>query len=153
MICRTSCLIAIVFIISKFVFVFSIDKGELFQKYQKSLSSEQMKRYIKIVNERRNLSLQGFFLGILLALILLLLNYNIYRMSYKAFACVVLSVVFITQYMYYILSPKSDWMILHLRQDQRQDWLKIYRTMQFKYHLSILIGIISALFLSISFRC
>ena len=67
--------------------------------------------------------------------------------------CVVGAITFITHYFYYILSPKSDWMILHLKENQMNDWLNVYKTMQYKYHTGFVIGIISVMILSNSFKC
>ena len=58
--------------------------------------------------------------------------------------CMVAAVAFSVNYFYYILSPKSDWMVLHLKSgEETQAWLKVYRTMQFNYHLGLVLGIIA----------
>ena len=54
-----------------------------------------------------------------------------------------------TNYFYYILHPKSDYMILHLEEEsQRLIWLKVYRNMQVKYHIGLVLGIIASMFLA-----
>ena len=63
--------------------------------------------------------------------------------------CVVGAVTFVTAYFYYILSPKKEWMVTHLKtQEQKEQWLDIYKTMQWSYHLSFLLGILAVLSLA-----
>ena len=74
------------------------------------------------------------------------------KLTKMSMICTTASTVFIVQYLYYILSPKSDWILLHLNtQEQKERWLDIYRTMQYNCHLSVALGIIAAAALSNSF--
>jgi hypothetical protein len=60
-------------------------------------------------------------------------------------ACIVASTMFIVQYFYYILYPKSDWILLHLNTDeQKKKWLDIYRVMQRSCHEGVALGIAGA---------
>ena len=64
-------------------------------------------------------------------------------------ACITGSITFTVNYFYYILTPKSEWMILSLEgQDQKEAWLKMYRHMQFNYHVGFLLGIAAVFFLT-----
>ena len=48
-----------------------------------------------------------------------------------------------------MLKPKTDYMVLHLdKEDQRQAWLNIYRGMQVKYHIGLVLGILAAMFMA-----
>jgi hypothetical protein len=61
--------------------------------------------------------------------------------------CIVLAISFTVNYFYYILSPKSDYMILHLNTpNERMAWLNIYKTMQLNYHLGFALGLIGMMF-------
>ena len=52
----------------------------------------------------------------------------------------------LTSYFYYILSPKQDLMVLYLdNRRQREEWAKVYKTMQFNYHIGLLLGILAAI--------
>ncbi len=63
-------------------------------------------------------------------------------------------VTFLTNYFYYILSPKSDWMLDHLHSPEEiKLWLKMYTEMQYNYHMGIVLGIIGAGILGYAFRC
>ena len=61
---------------------------------------------------------------------------------------------FVIQYFFYILSPKSDWMVLHLNEEkQRSEWIKVYREMQLGFHGGIFIGIVGVAILAHAFKC
>ena len=64
MICKISCLISLVFIISTIYFTLSTDKQDIHNNYVKKLSDEQLVKYKKIVNERKNISIKGYLLGL-----------------------------------------------------------------------------------------
>jgi len=153
MICKTNCAISLVFIIATIYFNLTIDKHEIYNNYVKKLTDEQVIKYNKIVDERKKISLHGYLFGLCLSLIFIALNYNLKKVNHKMMLCVVGAITFITHYFYYILSPKSDWMILHLKEDQMNDWLNVYKTMQHKYHAGFVIGIISVILFSNSFKC
>ena len=153
MICKVSCLISIVFIVSTIYFTLSVNKQGIHSNYIKILTEEQLIKYKNIVEERKNISLKGYLFGLLLSITLILLNYNLLKLDIKLTTCLVGAITFLTHYFYYILSPKSDWMILHLKEEQMQDWLYVYRKMQYTYHLSFVVGIISVMILSYSFKC
>jgi len=156
MICNITCLISIVFLVGMFYKTYSIDKHEIHSEFVKILDDNQNNTYKKIVNERRSLHFRGFSLGLLISCIIIVYNYY-YRdnkINSLSIACLVGSTTFLVQYFYYILSKKSDWMILHLKnKDQTKAWLKVYKTMQTNYHMGLVLGIISVIILSLAFKC
>jgi hypothetical protein len=106
---------------------------------------------------RLSISLQGYGLGLLLSLIFVVWNYRRpsgKNLSTNTVVCISGTITFLTHYFYYILSPKSDWMLNHLKtREQNKAWLKIYRTMSWNYHISMLFGVLSALVLGRIFKC
>ena len=53
------------------------------------------------------------------------------KLSANMMVCITASVTFLTNYFYYILSPKKEWMVTTLvTQQQKEAWLKMYRHMQ-----------------------
>ena len=45
-----------------------------------------------------------------------------------------------------MLSPKSDYMILHLgKEEQQKQLMELNRKMQVKYHVGLLLGIVAAM--------
>lgn len=73
-------------------------------------------------------------------------------MSKMSILCVTGTITFLTTYFYYILIPKSNYMVLHLTtKEQTQQWLSIYKTIQWNYHMGLRLGIIAVLVFSKSF--
>ena len=69
------------------------------------------------------------------------------RLSRCSTICIVGAITLTVNYFYYMLAPKSDWMILHIDGDaQKKAWLHIYKKMQYNYHLGALLGLVGALF-------
>ena len=158
MFCKLTCGIAIMFIIATIWMNLSMrDKSSYETTYLKLLDNRQKNLYNKIKVERANIAMSGYGAGLLLSLLFILLNYISNRkvgLTTASMACLTGAVTFSVQYFYYILSPKTDYMLLHLEsREQREAWLKIYKHCQYNYHLGLVLGIIGAILLSISFRC
>lgn len=151
--CTISCSISLIFIIGMIYMSFFIDKQQISIDFKKTLSNKQLKIYENIVNYRRNLYFQGYGIGIIISILVILLKiFNKIKFNYLSIACLVASISFIISYFYYILSPKPDYMILHINsEEQKKAWLKIYKTMQFNYHLGLFLGILAVSFLSMTF--
>lgn len=149
-ICGCQCLITLVFIVSMIYLTFMIDKQEITKKFIDILSNEQREKYYKIKNERRNIFLTGYGVGLILSLFVLF--YKIYQnksLNKWIVICLTGTITFITSYFYYILTPKSNYMILHLKtKEQKKEWLNVYKQMQYNYHMSFVFGILAVLTLS-----
>jgi hypothetical protein len=91
----------------------------------------------------------GLFLGFILAMILLMCCRKYFLGGggggpRGGLLCMVAAVTFSVNYFYYILSPKSDWMVLHLKSaEETAAWLNVYRTMQYNYHAGLVLGILA----------
>ena len=65
---------------------------------------------------------------------------------------ILVSIIMATSYFFYILSPKSKYMISYLKSgEQVEQWLKIYKQMQFNYHIGFLLGMSAIIALSASY--
>ncbi len=148
--CLTNCSIGIVFLLANIFCMFSMDKYSLKQKFFNSLDVNLKIRYIKIIEERRKIYYRGFVLGLILSILAVtLMNSADKKPGNKSIICTTLGITFLTNYFYYIFSPKSDWMVLHLNnKPQREEWLKIYRTMCLRFHTGFLLGLVGVSFLS-----
>jgi uncharacterized membrane protein YkgB len=147
MLCGTSCFAAVVFLIANLYVTFTADKTSGKDALYDTLDKKDIVRYEAIVKERRNIYLQGYGLGILIALVLLSLM-DRRKMGKMALVCFAGGITLTVNYLYYMLKPKSDYMVLHLnKEDQRQAWLNINRHMQVKYHLGLALGILAAMLL------
>lgn len=148
MLCRTSCFVAVVFLIANLYVTFTADKSVLKDELYKTLDAENIARYESIVEERRTIYLQGYGLGLLISLILLVFM-NKRNVGKVGKICFVGGVTLTVNYLYYMLKPKTDYMVLHLdKEEQRQAWLNIYRGMQVKYHIGLVLGILATMFMA-----
>jgi uncharacterized membrane protein YkgB len=156
MACAISCTISAVFVIGMIYFYNMTDKSAIVKHYKATLSSDLQKRYDKISKERLMISYQGYSLGVILSLCIIFYNLKIKgtKMSSSALVCTVVATAFITNYFYYMLYPKSDWMLNHMNnQEEVKAWLQMYREMQFNYHMGITLGIIAVGIFAFAFRC
>lgn len=155
MVCRTSCLVAIVFLVSMIYTHGIVDQYGVIKQYRDQLTPELNARYQKISDERRGIFYRGYLVGFVLSVILLLLNkYRGRKTDALSMVCIIVSVSFITNYLFYLLSPKSDWMLNHIRDPkQTQAWLAMYRTMQVYHHGGLALGLIAMGFFAYAFRC
>jgi hypothetical protein len=156
MACAISCMISAVFVIGMIYFYNLTDKSEVVKYYKSSLSSDLQKRYEKITSERSNISYQGYALGGILSLGIIFYNLKIKhsKLNTSALVCTVVATAFVTNYFYYILSPKSDWMLNHMNnKEEIKAWLLMYREMQFNYHMGLVLGIIAVGIFAFAFRC
>jgi len=153
MACSISCTISCIFIIGMIYFYNSTDKSEIVKHYKDTLPMDLQERYEKITDERRRISYHGYIVGLFLSVIILFYNIRI-KMHTISLVCTVMATCFLTNYFYYMLSSKSDWMLNHTtNQDQVNAWLIMYREMSYNYHLGIVFGIIAVGIFAFAFRC
>lgn len=120
------------------------------KNFMDSLSVKQKTIYENIIQERKSIYYKGFLLGFSITLLYLLFysSYNKNNIIWKN-ACISVVITGIVTYLYYILSPKSNYIILSLTNEkQRELWLDIYKTMQYNYHVSFIYGLAGVMFLS-----
>ena len=155
MACSVSCMIAAVFVIGMVYFYNMTGKSEIVKNYKKNLPADLQKRYEMITSERKILSYQGYALGVALSVCLIIYNTQLRseRMSASGMVCLVIATAFLTNYFYYILSPKSDWMLNHIDdQEQVKAWLAMYKSMSYNYHAGLALGIVAVGIFAFAFR-
>ena len=156
MVCAVSCMISTIFIVGMIYFYNMTNKSEIVKHYKSSLSSDLQKRYDNISEERRRISIHGYILGLILSLFIIFYNLKIKGLHMRTFSlvCVVMATCFVTNYFYYMLSPKSDWMLNHVsNQPETRAWLLMYREMSYNYHLGLVLGIAAVGVFAFAFRC
>jgi hypothetical protein len=154
--CAISCMISAIFIIGMIYFYNMTDENKIVKQYKSSLSSDLQNLYKKISRERMIISYQGYVLGVVISLGIIFYNLKIksLKMNASSLVCTVVATSFITNYFYYMLSPKSDWMLSHMNnQEEVKLWLSMYKEMQFNYHMGLVFGIIAVGMLAFAFRC
>jgi hypothetical protein len=152
MVCSISCAVAAIFIIAMIFTMYGSDNTKSIQNFRRILTPQQNNIYTKIADERRRIYFTGFGLGLVLSFIFLAWNNmskaGTRRVNRCSTICIVGAITFTVNYFYYILTPKSDWMILHIEGDtQKKAWLHIYKKMQYSYHFGALMGLVGALFI------
>ena len=150
MVCSTSCVVATIFIVAMIFTMYGSDKTNAIQNFTRLLTPQQVAIYQKITNERRHIYFIGFGLGLIASFIFLAWNHTSRagsrRLNRTSTVCIVGAITFTVNYFYYMLAPKSDWMILHIDGDtQKTAWLQVYKLMQYNYHLGALLGLAGAL--------
>ena len=156
MACSVSCSISLIFIIGMIYFYNATSKSEVIKQYKTKLPKDLQVRYDKIASERMMISYYGYGLGVLLSLAIIFYNKKMKGklLSNASLVCIVLSVSFFTNYFYYMLSPKTDWMLNHVKNpEETKAWLQMYREMQFNYHLGLVLGILGVGVFAFAFRC
>ena len=149
-------MISAVFIIGMIYFYNMTEKSEIVKQYKEKLPVDLQKRYESIAKERMTISYRGYVLGILFSSFIIFYNLKIKKQKLNTFSlvCTVMATCFLTNYFYYILSPKSDWMLNHVTSpDQVKHWLQMYREMSYNYHMGIALGIIGVGIFAFAFRC
>jgi len=153
--CGISCAISAIFIIGMIYMNYQVDKSNIILKYKSKLPDELQRIYENITRERTEIYYQGYVLGFALSLLIILANFwsNHKMLSTTSMVCVVLATSFITNYFYYILSPKKNWMLDYIKTpEQTKAWLQMYRGMQVYYHSGLVLGIIAVGVLAFAFR-
>jgi len=149
-------MISAVFIIGMIYFYHIADKNAIVKHYKEMLSPQLQKLYEKISQERRSISYYGYGLGLLLSLCLIFYYIQVkkVKMSASALVCMATATTFLVHYFYYMLSPKSDWMLNHMKkQEEVNAWLQMYKSMQYNYHMGMALGIVAVGVFASAFRC
>lgn len=154
MVCSVTCFIATAFVIGMIYFYNATRTNATILKYKSQLPPNLREIYDKITYERLYISIKGYILGLMLSLFIIYYNLQKNRLNSLPIVCVVLATTFLTNYFFYMLSPKTDWMLNHINdREQTQAWLKMYQTMQYYYHTGLALGIVGVGVLAYAFRC
>lgn len=155
--CPYCCIVAFVLLMSKIYFIWATKNSYTALQYKSSLNKDLQKTYNDIVTERSNISMKGYFCGIVISVIIISYLSQIKKVKTNRMvnACLVIIIVSFVHYFYYMLSKKNKWMLEYIGHDQKlvDNWLKMYRFMQFHYHLGFVFGIFAAGFFALSFKC
>ena len=152
--CNLGCGIAAVFLFGMVYMTLTVNKNEVSERFKRTLDKSQLERYERLTNERLQIYYTGYGVGFLISLGLIYLNVLVLKqkMTKMSMVCLTSGVSFLTTYFYYILSRKSDYMIMHIKEeDQKREWLNVYRVMQYHYHMGLVLGIAAVMAISYGF--
>ncbi len=153
--CYLSCSISAVFLIAMVYMTFLTAKNETIQRYRDSLPSNLIDTYDEIVIERTKIYYTGYGLGLCLALVIILYNNYVLkeRMTPRNLVCIIISSAFLVNYFYYILTPKTKWMLDEITNpDDVKAWLEMYKSMNKYYHGGLALGLVSVGIFGYAFR-
>lgn len=150
--CTVTCFFSLVIIVSMVIMTFMVSNDSFIKSYRDHLPSDIKKEYDRIVSERQQIYFTGYLIGFVLSIfVILFLSKN--KMPVSAMVCLTVVISTVVNYFYYILSPKSNYMVNLLTTDQqRKDWLQIYKSMQYYYHFSYFLGAIGVGVFAYAFR-
>lgn len=145
MVCTRNCVIASGFIGSSIFMALNMDKCQMKKAFMDSLDTKQQLKYESIIEERKKIYIQGYIIGLIVSMIVVGLNYSSEMLSRSSLVCTIVMITSVVNYFYYTMAPKSDYMLLHLKNpEQNKRWLDIYKTMKMRCHVGFAIGIIGA---------
>ena len=134
------CFIAFALLGSMIFMLFNTDKNDTTMYFLSLLNPEQQQIYKNITQERMNIYMQGFVLGIILGIIYLKTTTDRKAPTYCIFAAIVLGVT----YIHYTIMPKSTYMLDYLEnQEQARAWLQIYKIMKKRCYTGMILGIVA----------
>jgi len=149
-------MISAIFLIGMIYFYNMTDKSEIVKQYKATLPNDLQNKYDEIKKERMLISGKGYLLGVILSFVIIFYNLKIKNLKMRSttLVCTVVATAFLTNYFFYMLHPKSDWMLNYLKDSEHiKAWLKMYREMQYNYHMGLVLGIIAVGTLAFAFRC
>ena len=137
------CVIGICLITAMICVCFNCRIKKESNEFTASLDTEQLRQFENIKAERWNIFIKSTIASIITGLVVLYvyLNSDAPKMNTYAIGCLFMGVALFVQYFWYILTPKNKWMIEILdKQNQRSEWVDVYREYQKTFHLGLLIG-------------
>ena len=105
MVCSISFFISIMFIVAMIYSNIAVYENKTIQNYKNQLPDNLKNVYDRISKERLKIYYQGYILGFVLSLFIILYNYKVKqdKLSLFSIICIVLATSFITNYFYYTL--------------------------------------------------
>ena len=74
-------------------------------------------------------------------------------MTPRNLVCIIISSAFLVNYFYYILTPKTKWMLDEITNpDDVKAWLEMYKSMNKYYHGGLALGLVSVGIFGYAFR-
>lgn len=148
MACLSYCFLGIVLLVGSLLMMVlcKLDNKDMVH-FNSLLDDKQKQIYKSITKERGIIYAQGMIIGIIIGLLAIM---YFKKLNYKNKVCLFILIALVTNLFYYKLYPKTTYMLLHLNnKEQVEGWLNIYKTMKYKYMVSILVALIGYLILGI----
>jgi len=153
--CTLTCFIAFVIVVAMVAMSLMVSNDPFIQSYHNQLPDDLKVAHNNIVAERQSIFFTGYLIGFVVSVFVIIFSVNVLknRMPVAGMVCLVVVVSTLVNYFYYILSPKSNYMVELLKTDkQREDWLQVYKSMQYYYHSSFVLGAVAVGVFAYAFR-
>lgn len=135
--CVSYCLIGSALLGSSLVTMAASKSSGNFKKFNDLLDQEQTKIYKDIHKERLKIYIAGLILGIFLAILVTQLS----GFKQNTNICLFVSIALGVNWMFYLLYPKSTYMLEHLKTpEQTKAWLGIYKEMKTRSYIGLILG-------------
>lgn len=153
--CTITCFIAAVIVVAMIIMAIMVQYDPHITSYKDQLPKDVQASYEKIVAERSRIYFTGYLIGFVLSVFLIIFNVNVMKrkMPVSAMVCFAVVISTLVNYFYYMLSPKTTMLVTLLKTDeQREDWAKMYKSMQYYYHASFALGAVAVGVFAYAFR-
>jgi hypothetical protein len=147
--------LAAIILVAMVIMSFMVYSDPEIVSYRNRLPDDIKTSYDEIVAERSRIYYTGYMVGFALSIAFIVFNARVLKKPIPATGMVCVAVVISTlfSYFYYILSPKTKFMISLLKTDEmREDWFKLYKSMQYYYHASYALGAVAVGVFAYAFR-
>ena len=152
MICMTECLLSAAFIGANAMLLIADTSDSEYKKLYKSLSDEKKLAFDKIKRERIYIWIKASLFAIFVSITFSKFQHYLFD-SNVLFnkSCINTLIFYGVQHLVYMLYPKSDWELNHIENNsQAKMWLSKYNSMQNKWYIGFVLGIVGYYFLSIT---
>lgn len=135
MVCYTTCALAVAFIVASLYIMLSKSN---YSDYENVFDKEILD---KIVKDRLKIYIIASIVGIILGLIYVIWKKN--KISTFPLICTAILIFFITQWIVYMVYPKSDYLLNYVtNNEQSRAWLNVYQQMMKKFLFGFIIGLV-----------
>jgi uncharacterized membrane protein YfcA len=135
MVCYTTCALAVAFIVASLYIMLSKSN---YSDYENAFDKEILD---KIVKDRLKIYMIASIIGIILGVIYVIWKKN--KVSTFPLICTAILIFFITQWIVYMVYPKSDYLLNYVtNNEQSKAWLNVYQQMMKKFLIGFLIGLV-----------
>lgn len=112
-------------------------KEDVIMRFIQTLDSQQQQIFLQIHEERMKIFVVSLIIGLVCGTIILLSMEEKGLVRSCTFTLIVLGVT----YLVYLLYPKSKYMVNYLvRPNQKREWVNVYRTMQSRTMMGMVLG-------------
>jgi hypothetical protein len=119
--------------------------GKAVSIFRAALNTNQKEVYDGITSARLHIYIVGLCLGLALAIGFIMMKSRTGQPIVSLISlCQLVSITQVVVYMYYMLAPKPELMVVNMANErQREKWAIAYRSMQVRYYSAFLMSVVS----------